>query len=143
MKSLKLSRPLLISRRAKSRGFTLLEIMVVVIIIGTIASLVGVKVLDRLEQSRVEASKAQMSSIKSGLDLFKMDNGFYPPTDIGLQALVGAGTGRFSGKGYLNSDTVPLDPWQVPYGYVSDGNVFTIWSSGPDRTPQTQDDIQG
>lgn len=137
----KLRRPVHTGRSLGSGGFTLLEIMVVVIIIGTIASLVGVRVLDRLEQSRIQAAKAQMSSIKSGLDLFKMDNGFYPPTELGLQALIGAG--QFGGKGYLNSDTVPMDPWSMPYGYVSDGNMFTVWSNGPDRTPHTQDDIPG
>ncbi len=145
MTFLKLRRPLPTGRRMVSGGFTLLEIMVVVIIIGTIAGLVGVKVLDRLEQARMEASMAQMSSIKSALDLFKMDNGFYPTTDIGLMALVaprpdamGAGV-----SGYLNSDMVPVDPWNRPYGYVSDGYAFTVWSNGPDGVPQSQDDITG
>ena len=144
MSLVKLSRPVRRRRHGATGGFTLLEIMVVVIIIGTIAGLVGVKVLQRLEEARVNAAKAQMASIKSGLDLFKMDNGFYPPTDIGLAALVTGGMHMQVGsKGYLDADTVPLDPWQMPYGYVSDGNVFTVWSNGPDRTPQTQDDIPG
>ena len=142
MRLWKLSRPIHTGRRVMTGGFTLLEIMVVVIIIGTIAGLVGVKVLARLEEARVNASKAQMSSIKSSLDLFKMDNGFYPPTQPGLQALVGGGA-QFGNKGYLNSDIVPLDPWQSPYQYVSDGTGFTLWSNGPDRIPQTADDIPG
>ena len=141
MNMVKLRRPLLKAGRPATGGFTLLEIMVVVIIIATIAGLVGVRVLDRLEQARIDAAIAQMSSIKSALDLFKMDNGFYPPGDIGLNALVAGG--RFGGKAYLNSETVPLDPWGTPYGYVSDGTVFTVWSNGPDRTPQTDDDIPG
>ncbi|MCZ7583492.1 MAG: type II secretion system major pseudopilin GspG [Deltaproteobacteria bacterium] len=124
-----------------SGGFTLLEIMVVVIIIGTIAGLVGVKVLDRLEEAREHSAKAQMASIKSALDLFKMDNGFYPPSEIGIAALISGD--RFGGKAYLNSDTVPMDPWNMPYGYVSDGTVYSVWSNGPDRAPQTPDDIQG
>ena len=142
MSLVQLRRSIRTGRRAATGGFTLLEIMVVVIIIGTIAGLVGVKVLARLEEARVNASKAQMSSIKSSLDLFKMDNGFYPPTQPGLQALVGGGS-QFGSKGYLNSDVVPMDPWQSPYQYVSDGTAFTPWSNGPDRMPQTQDDIAG
>ncbi len=147
MMFLKLRKPLPTGRRMISGGFTLLEIMVVVIIIGTIAGLVGVKVLDRLEQARMEAAAAQMSSIKSALDLFKMDNGFYPTTDVGLMALIGpspnALSGGGAGSGYLNSEELPLDPWNRPYGYVSDGFVFSIWSNGPDGVPQSQDDIQG
>lgn len=138
-------RAALTGRHAAMSGFTLLEIMVVVIIIGTIAGLVGVKVLDRLEQAREESAKAQMASIRSGLDLFKMDNGFYPPSDIGLMALVTpgqAGFGQGAGKGsYLNSETLPVDPWGMPYGYMSDGFTYTVWSNGADRQPNTPDDI--
>lgn len=142
MPFVKLRKPLPSGR--PSGGFTLLEIMVVVIIIATIAGLVGVKVLDRLEQARIKAAEAQMSSIKSALDLFKMDNGFYPTTEVGLFALVGDISARLgSGSGYLNSDTVPMDPWGRPFGFVSDGYVFTVWSNGPDGVPQTQDDIPG
>lgn len=131
-----------------SGGFTLLEIMVVVIIIGTIAGLVGVKVLDRLEESRVEATRVQISNFKQALDLFKLDNGFYPLTQHGLEALVAPPTsghtpGAFRTGGYLNADMVPLDPWDMPYGYVSDGTMFQIWSMGPDRRDQSADDIVG
>lgn len=131
-----------------ARGFTLIEIMVVVIIIGTIAGLVGVRVFDRLEQAKMEAAKTQMSSMKSALDLFKLDNGFYPLTQQGLQALVvppqtGRMVGNFRIGGYLNSDEVPPDPWDNPYGYVSDGMVYQIWSNGPDGREQTPDDIIG
>ncbi|MCB1154323.1 type II secretion system major pseudopilin GspG, partial [bacterium] len=127
----------------RALGFTLLEIMVVVIIIGTIAGLVGVKVLDRLEQANMNAAEAQMSSIKNALDLFKMDNGTYPP-DLQLLVTPPADSGFASnGPGYLKGDEVPLDPWNMPYGYASDGYQFTIWSNGPDKRPQTEDDIQG
>lgn len=129
------------------RGFTLLEIMVVVIIIGTIASLVGIKVLDRLEQARVEAAKIQMSTLRDALDLFKMDNGFYPTTDQGLDALVAPPvTGRNAGSyrlgGYLRDDRMPLDPFGSPYGYeCMDGYQYFIWSRGPDGQLGTEDDI--
>ena len=129
-------------------GFTLIEIMVVVIIIGTIAGLVGVKVFDRLEQAKIEASITQMSSFKSALDLFKLDNGFYPITGQGLESLVappndGRIAGGFRTGGYLNADMVPLDPWNNPYGFVSDGTIYQIWSMGPDGRDQSGDDIPG
>jgi general secretion pathway protein G len=132
----------------RTAGFTLLEIMVVVIIIGTIAGLVGVKVLDRLEQSREQAAIAQMASIKQALDLFKLDNGFYPLTNQGLEALVippdaGRMAGSYRTGGYLNSDTVPMDPWGNPYGFMSDGMLFQVWSIGQDGRDQTGDDIVG
>ena len=73
------------NRRAQ-QGFTLLEILVVVLIIGTIASLVTVKVLDRLEQAKHSAAMIQMNSFKQALDLFRLDNGFYPETEQGLRA---------------------------------------------------------
>lgn len=131
-----------------ARGFTLIEIMVVVIIIGTIAGLVGVKVFDRLQQAKEEAAKTQMSSFKSALDLFKLDNGFYPLTQQGLEALVvppdlGRMAGGFRTGGYLNTDILPMDPWGYPYGYVSDGTMFQIWSVGQDGRDQTPDDIPG
>ncbi len=131
-----------------ARGFTLIEVMVVVIIIGTIAGLVGVRVFDRLEQAKMESAKTQMSSMKSALDLFKLDNGFYPLTQQGLQALVvppqmGRTAGSFRMGGYLNSDEVPMDPWGNPYGYVGDGMMYQIWSNGPDGREQTPDDIVG
>ena len=133
-------------RRAQ-QGFTLLEILVVVLIIGTIASLVTVKVLDRLEQAKHSAAMIQMNSFKQALDLFRLDNGFYPETEQGLRALVGAPeVGRqprnYRPEGYLNAKEVPLDPWGSPYMYLSDGTAFQIWSVGPDGQNATQDDIQ-
>ena len=129
-----------------ARGFTLIEVMVVVIIIGTIAGLVGVRVFNSLSKAKVEAAKTQMSSFKSALDLFKLDNGFYPLTQQGLEALVvppsdGRIPGGFRDGGYLNSDNVPLDPWGRPYGFVSDGAMYQIWSTGEDGRDQTGDDV--
>ena len=131
-----------------ARGFTLIEVMVVVIIIGTIAGLVGVRVFNSLSKAKVEAAKTQMSSFKSALDLFKLDNGFYPLTQQGLESLVlpptdGRVPGGFRDGGYLNADTVPLDPWGRPYGYVCDGTMYQIWSTGEDGRDQTGDDIVG
>jgi len=134
--------------KSGSRGFTLLEIMVVVIILGTIAGLVGVRVMDRLEQSKIETAKIQMSSLKQALDLFKLDNGFYPTTEMSLQSLVAPPSiGRipmnYRPGGYLNDNKVPLDPWGLPYGFISDGFSYVIFSAGPDGRENTEDDIRG
>jgi general secretion pathway protein G len=131
----------------QQQGFTLLEIMVVVIIIGTLAGLVGIKVLDRLEQARVAAAKVEMSTLRDALDLFKMDNGFYPTSDQGLAALVsmpqgGRNAANYRPGGYLRDDKLPVDPWGDPYLYqCDDGYFYTIMSMGPDSKPGTPDDI--
>jgi len=135
-------------KRKKDRGFTLLEILVVLIIIGTIAALVSIRVLDRLEESRIRAAKIQMSSIKQALDLFRLDNAFYPTTEQGLDALVrlpqvGRIPENYRPGGYLNATEVPLDPWGHPYMYISDGYAFQIWCMGSDGKNGTEDDIPG
>ena len=137
-------------KRAKrsDSGFTLIEILVVLIIIGTIAALVSIRVIDRLEESRIRAAKIQMSSIKQALDLFRLDNGFYPTTEQGLEALVrppqvGRIPENYRPGGYLNSTEVPLDPWGHPYMYISDGYSYQIWCMGADGKNGTEDDIVG
>jgi len=130
-----------------NRGFTLLEIMVVVIIIGTIAGLVGVKVLDRLEEAKVRTCCIQISTLRDALDLFKLDNGFYPTTEQGLEALVvppevGRNVSAYKPGGYLRDDMVPADPWGSPYYYMSDdGYFYQLGSVGPDAKVNTEDDL--
>lgn len=130
-----------------SRGFTLLEVMVVIIIIGTIAGLVGVNVLNRLEESKIRAAKIQLETLRDALDMFKMDNGFYPDTGQGLNSLVappegGRTANGYRPGGYLRDSKVPFDPWGLPYNYIcDDGWTFQTWSSGPDGRPGTEDDI--
>ncbi|MDP8222166.1 MAG: type II secretion system major pseudopilin GspG [Candidatus Lernaella stagnicola] len=117
-----------------SRGFTLLEVMVVIVIIGIMASLVGINVIKRLEESRIEATQIQLATFRDALDMFKIDNGTYPDSGIGLEA-VAAG-------GYLRDNRMPPDPWNHPYLYVSeDGWTYTVWSTGPDGRPGTDDDV--
>jgi len=143
----KARRDLVRAAAQSQRGFTLLEIMVVLIIIGTIAGLVSVKVIDRLEEAKFRAARIQLSTLRDALDLFKLDNGFYPMTDQGLEALVnppqiGRNAGNFRVGGYLRDDRVPLDPWGTPYAYqCDDGYFFVIWSVGPDGRPGTEDDV--
>jgi general secretion pathway protein G len=125
--------------RRRSRGFTLLELMVVIVIIGVLAALVATNVLPRIGQARVTAAKTDITSIANALKIYKLDNGRYPTTDQGLQALVTkptTGTIPNGWKGYL--DKLPDDPWQKPYQYAapgSHGTDFDVFSFGADGQP--------
>ena len=110
--------------RAAQRAMTLIEIMVVVVIMGMIAAVVTTVVVDRLQAARVETSKTQVRHFMNALDLFYVDNSFYPTTEQGLQALVTKPTtGKIPDKwpeeGYMPS--IPKDPWGKEYIYISPG----------------------
>ena len=115
---------MLSSRLRNNRGFTLIEIMVVVVILGILAAVIVPRFLSRPDEAKVTKAKVDMKSIEEALGLFKLDNGFYPSTDQGLKALVekpqtGQIPSKFSAEGYLKK--VPLDPWGNPYVYLSPG----------------------
>ncbi|MDX2494709.1 MAG: type II secretion system major pseudopilin GspG, partial [Desulfuromusa sp.] len=106
------------------RGFTLIEIMVVVVILGILASIVVPKLLDRPDQARITKAQLDIKGFEESLGMFKLDNGFYPTTEQGLNALVSIPTsGRIPTKypdaGYLRK--IPLDPWDGNYLYLSPG----------------------
>ena len=116
-------------------GFTLVEMLVVITIIGLIMGLVGPRVLHYLSESKVKAAKIQMQSFSSSLDLFNLDAGRYPSTSEGLAALVRRPPGVAAWNGpYLKGGNVPNDPWNNPYIYRAPGehNPFDIVSLGSD-----------
>src|SRR5713101_9519179 len=123
-------------RRAISqRGFTLVEMLVVITIIGLIMSLVGPRVLNYLSESKVKAAKIQIQSFSSALELFYLDAGRYPTTSEGLGALVKSTGGLSAWNGpYLKGGSVPNDPWGKAYIYRSPGErtVYEIVSYGAD-----------
>ena len=133
------------SRRYNQDGFTLIEIMVVILILGLLATIVVQSLRGAADKAKRTKAQADISELKTGLDRFYLDNGFYPTTDQGLTALVTAPTsGRavpnYESGGYI--EKLPTDPWGNQYIYQSDGNSYTLKSYGPDGV-ESSDDIDG
>jgi general secretion pathway protein G len=121
--------------RLGEQGFTLVEMLVVIAIIGLIMGLIGPRVLNYLSESKVKAAKIQMQSFASALDLFNLDAGRYPSTSEGLDALVHRTPGVAAWNGpYLKGGNVPMDPWGHAYIYRAPGehSPFDIVSLGAD-----------
>ena len=117
----------------RQRGFTLLEIMVVVIIIGLLAAIVAPNVIGQSDKARVEIARTNMAALGSALDLYKLDNGKYPTTEQGLQALIEAPTDAKNWtEPYIKKE--PVDPWQNEYVYISPGldGPYDLYSLGAD-----------
>jgi general secretion pathway protein G len=130
-----------------NRGFTLIELMVVVVILGILAGLIVPKLVGRTEQAKRTKALVQMESLETALKLYKLDNGSYPTTEQGLQALVEAPAVDDLAKqwrkgGYLEKGKVPMDPWDNDYVYLSPGvhGDFDLVSYGKDGQPGGEDD---
>jgi general secretion pathway protein G len=120
---------------ASPAGFTLIEILVVVFIIGLLATIVSVNVIGQTDNARITKAKADLKELEQGLHLYKLDNGIYPTTDQGLAALVQKPTGapqprKYNPEGYIQK--LPEDPWGTPYVYLSDGQSFVLKCLGGD-----------
>ncbi|MCA0403181.1 MAG: GspG family T2SS major pseudopilin variant LspG [Proteobacteria bacterium] len=120
----------------KQSGFSLIEIMVVVVILGILASIVVPKIINRPDEARIVKAKQDVSAIQNALDLYKLDNGSYPTTDQGLAALVVKPESNpipQDWKQYLKS--LPKDPWGRDYLYLNPGqhseiDIFTLGADG-------------
>ena len=115
-------------------GFTLIEVMVVVVILGILASIIVPKIMDKPDEARIVKARQDIRAIQSALEMYKLDNYAYPTTDQGLQALVqkpSTDPAPPHWKQYL--DRIPIDPWDRPYQYLNPGvhGTIDIWSFGP------------
>jgi general secretion pathway protein G len=120
-------------------GFTLIEIMVVVVIISVLIGLVAPNILGRVDEARVTAARADIATFEQALEMYKLDNHHYPSTEQGLQALVEKPSGSpqpktWNPSGYLKKSKLPVDPWGNEYQYLSPGatSPFEIYSLGAD-----------
>ncbi len=121
--------------RSRNHGFTLIEIMVVVVIIGILGALIIPNVIGRDDEARLTAVRNDIRAVANALDLYKLDNFNYPSTDQGLEALVSKPAGfpepkNYNPNGYLKK--IPLDPWGTPLVYINTGDGFEMYSLGRD-----------
>ncbi|MGB3290811.1 MAG: type II secretion system major pseudopilin GspG [Burkholderiaceae bacterium] len=116
----------------RQQGFSLIEIMVVVVIMGVLAALIVPNVMDRPDQARIIAAKQDIGAIMQALKLYRLDHGRYPSGTEGLEAFVGK-----QGQGSRYMDRVPNDPWSSPYQYLNPGvhGEIDVFSFGADGKP--------
>lgn len=126
--------------RRRARGFTLIEVMVVIAIIGILATLIVPKIMNRPDQARRVAATQDIATVMQSLKLYRLDNGRYPTTDQGLRALVAKPTtdpvpNNWKDGGYL--ERLPNDPWGNPYQYLNPGvhGEIDVFSYGADGKP--------
>lgn len=130
----------------RQTGFTLLEVMVVIVILGIIASMVVPNLIGNQEEAARQKAVVDIQQLESALDMYRLRNGFYPTTEQGLDALVTAANSQpvprsFPEGGFIRR--LPKDPWNEDYLLVSPGQVgrIDIFSKGPDRVAGTDDDV--
>lgn len=129
------------NKHSVSAGFTLIEVMVVVVILGILAAIVVPRIMDRPDAARVTKAQQDIRALESSLNLYRLDNFVYPTTDQGLESLVEQPTSppeprNWKEGGYL--DRLPADPWQQPYQYLNPGtqSEIDIFSLGADGQPE-------
>jgi general secretion pathway protein G len=130
------------NNRMNCRGFTLIELMVVIVILGILAGLIVPRIMGRPEEAKQLKAKLTIEALETSLRLYKLDNGSYPTTEQGLEALVqtpdsGEVPKHYREGGYIEKGKVPLDPWDNEFVYLSPGvhGEYDIISYGADGVP--------
>ena len=125
----------------RDRGFTLIEIMAVVLIMGLLMSVVGVNIKSQIDRARLSTARTQIAQLESALEFYRMDNGRYPSSEQGLKALVTKPAGdpaprNYPAGGYLRQSSALADPWGEPFFYENPGShnthSYDIWTQGAD-----------
>ncbi len=132
----------------KTAGFTLIEIMIVVMIIGLLMTAIATQLIGRAQRAQIDLAATQLRQLEQALELYKLDNGRYPSTDQGLMALIDEPMGdpvprRWAPGGYTRRDQLS-DPWGMPYQYLAPGDknprTFDLYSVGPDGIEGGEDE---
>lgn len=133
-----------LQNRRTRRAFTLVELLLVLVILATLAAIVLPKFTGTSQRARATAAATQISTFKTALGAFEVDMGYYPKSLVDLLKQPGNNSQNWHGP-YLEGDTIPVDPWQHPYIYVCPGKhnptSFDVMSMGPDGQAGTADDI--
>lgn len=132
-----MTRPSTLVARGAASGFTVLELMIVLVIIGILAGIVGLNLIGAAEKAKISATQTSMKTIEAALKMYRVENNSYPPTNPGLAVLVGR---------YGQLSTIPRDSWTHEFQYFSPTQLFPtgyeLLSAGPDGQFQTPDDIR-
>lgn len=134
--------PIMRKQRTKNRGFTLLELLVVMVIIGLLAGFVAPRYFSQIGKSQIKTAQSQIQSLSKALDMYHLDTGKYPGSDQGLLALIQKPENETKWNGPYLQKAVPVDPWGHPYVYKSPGEhgEFDLVSYGKDGQPGGNDE---
>ncbi len=133
-----------LEKKYGNKGFTLIEILVVLVILGLLAAIIVPRITGRVDEAKIDSTKIQMRAIKDALEQYRLDNGRYPTTEQGLKALVEKPTEPPEPKKWRQYlDKLPKDAWDNEYIYISPGvdHPYELRSKGPDGEEDTEDDI--
>jgi len=127
------------------KGFSLVEILVALTLLGIAGTFVAGKIFDQLAEGQIQSTEIQINNLMANLKEFRRKCNFYPPESDGLQALLQKPSGRdcknYPPDGFIDAEEVPLDPWETEFSYKLNGKKPVIISAGPDQEFETEDDI--